>query len=225
MEKIAVGPAGRGVDRPARGPPPRTCGAMADAKGATSTISRSIILDRPRHEELDRRSRASAGRASSSSATATSRRRWRPASRRRGVDVLMGTGGAPEGVIAAAALRCVGGDIQGRLKPRNDGEVERAEQAWASPTSSKIYSIDELAQRQRDVRGDRRHQRRLPRGRALLRRRRRRPTRWSCARRAAPSATSLPATTSSANQLTLERATTRRRNQRSQRRWPNPNAA
>ncbi|HAP66358.1 MAG TPA: fructose-bisphosphatase class II, partial [Nitrospinae bacterium] len=61
-----------------------------------------------------------------------------------GVDVLMGIGGAPEGVIAAAALQCVGGDMQGRLKPRNNDEIERAKKMGVKDIN-KIFSIDELA--------------------------------------------------------------------------------
>ncbi|MBI3755126.1 MAG: fructose-bisphosphatase class II, partial [Deltaproteobacteria bacterium] len=61
-----------------------------------------------------------------------------------GVDVLMGIGGAPEGVIAAAALRCVGGDMQGRLKPRNDDEIARAKKMGIKDIN-KIYHIEELA--------------------------------------------------------------------------------
>jgi fructose-1,6-bisphosphatase II len=62
-----------------------------------------------------------------------------------GVDVLMGTGGAPEGVITAAAVRCVGGDFRGRLKPRNDGEIERAKKMGITDIN-RIYTADELAQ-------------------------------------------------------------------------------
>ena len=53
-----------------------------------------------------------------------------------GVDVLMGTGGAPEGVITAAALKSVGGDMQGQLRPRNDEEIARAKKMGDQPTSS-----------------------------------------------------------------------------------------
>jgi fructose-1,6-bisphosphatase/sedoheptulose 1,7-bisphosphatase-like protein len=60
------------------------------------------------------------------------------------VDVLFGIGGAPEGVIAAAALRCVGGDFQGILKPRNQSEVERAKK-MGIVDMKKVFSIEELA--------------------------------------------------------------------------------
>ncbi|HET9450212.1 MAG TPA: fructose-bisphosphatase class II, partial [Aggregicoccus sp.] len=61
-----------------------------------------------------------------------------------GVDVLMGTGGAPEGVIAAAALRSVDGEMQGRLVPRNQGEIDRAKKMGITDIT-KIYTAEELA--------------------------------------------------------------------------------
>jgi fructose-1,6-bisphosphatase II len=57
---------------------------------------------------------------------------------------LLGIGGAPEGVLAAAALRCVGGEFQGRLKPRNNEEIERAKKMGVSDINRK-YAIQELA--------------------------------------------------------------------------------
>src|SRR5205085_8398983 len=59
-------------------------------------------------------------------------------------DVLLGIGGAPEGVIAAAALRCCGGDMQGQLKPRNEKEIERAKKMGVADVN-KIFAIDEMA--------------------------------------------------------------------------------
>jgi fructose-1,6-bisphosphatase II len=62
-----------------------------------------------------------------------------------GIDILFGIGGAPEGVLAAAALRCVGGDMQGRLKYRNEDEKKRAEKMGIKD-HNKIYGVEELAQ-------------------------------------------------------------------------------
>ena len=56
----------------------------------------------------------------------------------------MGIGGAPEGVIAAAAVRCIGGDMQGRLKTRNDKEIERAKK-MGIPDVNKVFTLEELA--------------------------------------------------------------------------------
>ena len=61
-----------------------------------------------------------------------------------GVDVLMGIGGAPEGVIAAAALRCCGGDMQGRLAPRNQQEIDRAQKMGIKDVK-KVFDIEEMA--------------------------------------------------------------------------------
>ena len=61
-----------------------------------------------------------------------------------GIDVLMGTGGAPEGVIAAAALKCVGGSFQGRLIFRHQTEIDRARKMGISDLN-KIYDLEELA--------------------------------------------------------------------------------
>ena len=61
-----------------------------------------------------------------------------------GVDLYMGSGGAPEGVLAAAALRCVGGQIQGRLLFRNDDERARARR-WGVEDLDRIYGLEDLA--------------------------------------------------------------------------------
>ncbi len=61
-----------------------------------------------------------------------------------GVDILLGIGGAPEGVLAAAALRCVGGDMQGVLKPRSAEERDRAI-AMGIPDVDRVFALDELA--------------------------------------------------------------------------------
>ena len=61
-----------------------------------------------------------------------------------GIDVYMGSGGAPEGVLAAAALRCVGGQIQGRLLFRNDDEIARAHR-WGIDDLDRIYTLQDMA--------------------------------------------------------------------------------
>jgi len=61
-----------------------------------------------------------------------------------GIDVYVGTGGAPEGVLAAAALRCVGGQLQGRLVFRNDDEVERARR-WGIEDLERVYTLEDMA--------------------------------------------------------------------------------
>jgi fructose-1,6-bisphosphatase II / sedoheptulose-1,7-bisphosphatase len=61
-----------------------------------------------------------------------------------GIDVYVGTGGAPEGVLAAAALRCVGGQMQGKLVFRNDDEVKRARR-WGIENLDQVYDLEDMA--------------------------------------------------------------------------------
>ncbi len=142
MEKIAVGPDAKGAIDLSR-TPTENLREIARAKKKNMDDLTVIILDRPRHADLIEEVRRTGARiwligdGDVSAAIST----CKPDS---GVDVLMGTGGAPEGVIAAAALRCVGGDFQGRLKPRNTDEVERARRMGIQDIH-KIYGIEELA--------------------------------------------------------------------------------
>jgi fructose-1,6-bisphosphatase II / sedoheptulose-1,7-bisphosphatase len=101
------------------------------------------VLDRPRHEEIIAKCRESGARimligdGDVSGVIATS-------TEEAGVDIYMGTGGAPEGVLAAAALRCIGGQMQGRLIFRNDDERGRASRLGIKEFDKK-YSLMELA--------------------------------------------------------------------------------
>ena len=142
MEKIAVGPSARGaID--INKTPSQNLRAIADRKGVYVDDLTVVILDRPRHEKLIAEVRATGARikligdGDVAAAIAT----CFPAT---GVDVLMGIGGAPEGVIAAAAIRCVGGDMQGRLAPRNESEIERAKK-MGIPDVKKIFTAEEMA--------------------------------------------------------------------------------
>ena len=121
MHKIAVGPEAAGsIDITAT--PTQNLRWIAKAKGGSVRDLTVVILDRERHTALIEEVRASGARVKLITdgdifgAIATG---WQDA----GVDVLLGTGGTPEGVTAAAALKCMGGEIQGLLAPRN--EVER----------------------------------------------------------------------------------------------------
>lgn len=124
MEKIAVGPDAAGsIDITAS--PTQNLKWIAKAKGESVRDLMVMILERDRHIELIEEVRASGARiklisdGDIFSAIATAR----PEA---GVDVMFGIGGTPEGVVAAAALKCMGGEIQGRLWPRNDAEREQA---------------------------------------------------------------------------------------------------
>ena len=116
---------------------------VAEAKRCRVEDLTVAILDRPRHEALIAEVRAAGARiwligdGDVSAAIAA----CKPDS---GVDLLLGSGGAPEGVIAAAALRCMGGDFQGQLVFRRDDERERATKMGVKDFN-RVYRIDELA--------------------------------------------------------------------------------
>jgi fructose-1,6-bisphosphatase class II len=142
MKKLAVGPAARGVID-INETPTWNLQRIAKAMGKKVEDLTVIILDRPRHQELIGEVRQAGacirliGDGDVSAAIAT-------AEASTGVDVLMGVGGAPEGVIAAAALRCLGGEIQGVLQFRKDEERVRA-RAMGITDENRIYGIDDLA--------------------------------------------------------------------------------
>ena len=143
MDKIAVGadlPEGVvDLDRS----PADNLAALAGAKGVAVADLVVCILDRPRHEDLIGAVRDAGSRiqliqdGDVSGVIATSR----PDS---GIDIYMGSGGAPEGVLAAAALRCIGGQFQGRLLFRNDDERARAQRIGIEDLNRK-YDLLELA--------------------------------------------------------------------------------
>jgi fructose-1,6-bisphosphatase class II len=121
MDKIACGADGReaiDLDRT----PTENLKALAAARGVYVEDLTVAILDRPRHDRLIAEVRAAGARikligsGDVSAALATTR----PDS---GIDILLGVGGAPQGILAAAALLCVGGEMQARLKPRNEYEA------------------------------------------------------------------------------------------------------
>jgi fructose-1,6-bisphosphatase II len=142
MQKIAVGPKARGVIDLTRSPT-ENLRRIAEATGRYVDELTVVILNRPRHEQLIAEVRRSGARVKLigdgdvAAAIAT-------CFEETGVDVLMGIGGAPEGVIAAAALRCVGGDFQARLVPRNEQEAERARRMGIADLD-RILNIEELA--------------------------------------------------------------------------------
>jgi fructose-1,6-bisphosphatase II / sedoheptulose-1,7-bisphosphatase len=143
MDKIAVGgglPEGV-VDLDES--PQANLKSLAKAKKGEIGDLVVCILDRPRHAELIAKVREAGARimlisdGDVSGVIATSR----PDS---GVDIYMGSGGAPEGVLAAAALRCIGGQIQGRLLFRNDDERQRAAK-WGIKDLNRKYKLLDMA--------------------------------------------------------------------------------
>lgn len=143
MDKIAVGaglPDGI-VDLDET--PANNLKALAKAKKVEVSDLLVCILDRPRHAELIARVREAGARimlisdGDVSGVIATSQLGT-------GIDLYVGSGGAPEGVLAAAALRCIGGQFQGRLLFRNDDEKARAAK-WGVTDLNKKYSMLDLA--------------------------------------------------------------------------------
>jgi len=142
MEKIAVGADSAGVID-LNNTPTENLHNIANVKKCDVNNLTVVILDRPRHQDLIDEVRRSGARiwligdGDVSAAIATCKEDS-------GVDVLMGIGGSPEGVIAAAALRCVGGDFKGRLVYRNEADRERSTRMGIEDLE-KIYGIEELA--------------------------------------------------------------------------------
>lgn len=143
MDKLAVGPGyPEGVISLDRSPGENVC-AVAAAKGVAPDEIIVCVLDRPRHEALVAELRALGcgimlipdGDVAGVIATTN------PDT---GIDIYMGSGGAPEGVLAAAALRCVGGQMQGRLLFRNDDERSRARR-WGITDLDRIYALEDMA--------------------------------------------------------------------------------
>jgi len=142
MEKIAVGPIGRGVIDLDRSPT-ENLRALAEAKKVYVEDLRIAILDRPRHDSLVAEvRRAGAGiklltAGDLSAALATTH----PESE---IDMLIGIGGAHQGILAAAAIRSAGGDMQCRFRPRNEEEAEQCLAAGILDFNHR-YSLEELA--------------------------------------------------------------------------------
>jgi fructose-1,6-bisphosphatase II / sedoheptulose-1,7-bisphosphatase len=143
MDKIAIGGGlpDHLVDLDAM--PAENIRNLSKAKGADVSEILVCILNRPRHNELIARVRETGARimligdGDVSGVIATSQVDS-------GVDMYMGTGGAPEGVLAAAALQCIGGQMQGRLLFRNDDEKKRAARQGITDLNRK-YELNELA--------------------------------------------------------------------------------
>jgi fructose-1,6-bisphosphatase II / sedoheptulose-1,7-bisphosphatase len=141
MDKIAIGggyPEGI-VDLDAD--PRDNILALAKAKGVRPQDIKACILDRPRHSDLIAKVRE-AGAAVALISDGDIAGVIHTSDPDTGIDIYIGQGGAPEGVLAAAALRCVGGQIQGRLVFRNDDERQRAARIGIKDLNRKYATID-----------------------------------------------------------------------------------
>jgi fructose-1,6-bisphosphatase II / sedoheptulose-1,7-bisphosphatase len=143
MEKLAIGPGHkRGVVTLSMSPAERVS-ALASAKGVSTRDITVCILDRERHAELiaEVRSTGAAIRLITDGDVAGVMHCAEPA--KTGIDMYMGSGGAPEGVLAAAALKCMGGQIFGKLLFRNDDERGRASKAGIT-NFDRVYTRDDM---------------------------------------------------------------------------------
>ncbi|MGH2765060.1 MAG: class II fructose-bisphosphatase, partial [Actinomycetota bacterium] len=121
MDKIAVGPeAADAIDITAE--PEENIRRVAKAKDVHPEDLSVVVLERERHEDLVSRIRSAGARVMFITDGDVQGAIVAAAPERRGADLLMGIGGTPEGVVAAAALKCIGGAMQGRLFPRNEEE-------------------------------------------------------------------------------------------------------
>lgn len=141
MNKIAVGPKARGVIDIHKSVEENIKNVAKALKKDVSDIT-VVVIDRPRHVELVKEIRDAGARIKMISdgdvlgAIST-------CFEYTGVDILMGIGGAPEGVIAAAALKCIGGELQGQLMPATEEQRERCIKMGAD--LNKVYYTDDLA--------------------------------------------------------------------------------
>jgi fructose-1,6-bisphosphatase II / sedoheptulose-1,7-bisphosphatase len=143
MDKLAIGPGYPKDTIDLSKSATENIHSLAEAKGVKPNEIIACVLDRPRHEAMIAELREIgcgiqlipdgdvAGVIATTDENTT-------------IDIYMGSGGAPEGVLAAAALRCVGGQFQGRLLFRNDDEKARARK-WGIEDLDKIYTLKELA--------------------------------------------------------------------------------
>jgi len=143
MNKVAAGPAGRGVIEISKSPA-ENLRNLAQAMNREVEDLTAIVLDRPRHHDLIAEIRGAGSRirliedGDVDAAIATCKEES-------GIDILFGIGGAPEGVLAAAALQCMGGEIQGRLMFYKDEERKRARKLMGDVDLEAVLTRDDLA--------------------------------------------------------------------------------
>lgn len=137
MDKIAVGPGYPPGLIDLDAPPKENIARLAEVKGVAVKLIRACILDRPRHKELIQQTRECGASISliSDGDIAGIIHTTDPST---GIDIYLGIGGAPEGVLAAAALRCIGGQMQGRLVISSEEQKERARRMGIKDVNAKI---------------------------------------------------------------------------------------
>jgi fructose-1,6-bisphosphatase II / sedoheptulose-1,7-bisphosphatase len=144
MDKIAIGPGYPEGIIDLDTPIGEQLDKLAKAKGVPVDQLTACILDRPRHAEIIEAVRKAGAGIRLIPDGDIAGVIWCTDPQQTGIDVYLGSGGAPEGVLAAAALRCIGGQMQGRLKPSNREETERAAK-MGIPDINRKFSMQEMA--------------------------------------------------------------------------------
>jgi fructose-1,6-bisphosphatase II / sedoheptulose-1,7-bisphosphatase len=144
MDKIAVGPGYPDGIIDLDAPPAETLARLAKAKGVPVAEITACILDRPRHADLIAAVRQAGAGVQLIPDGDIAGVIWTTDPNETGIDIYLGSGGAPEGVLAAAALRCIGGQMQGRLAPQKKEEEVRAA-AMGIPNIRRLFTMEEMA--------------------------------------------------------------------------------
>jgi fructose-1,6-bisphosphatase II / sedoheptulose-1,7-bisphosphatase len=144
MNKIAIGPGYPEGIIDLDAPPAETLHAMARARSVPVSEITACILDRPRHADLIASVRKAGAGVQLIPDGDIAGVIWTTDPKETGIDIYFGIGGAPEGVLAAAALRCIGGQMQGRLHPQKKEEEIRAAAMGVSDIRRK-YDMHEMA--------------------------------------------------------------------------------
>jgi len=143
MDKLAIGPGYQTGLVNLEMTPTERVRALARAKGTSATGVMVCVLERPRHEKLIAEIRATGARIRLITDGDVAGVIHCAEPDKTGIDMYMGSGGAPEGVLAAAALKCMGGQMMGRLLFRNDDERKRARAAGIKDLD-RIYNRDDM---------------------------------------------------------------------------------
>ena len=144
MNKIAIGPGYPDGTVDLDAPVIENIQNLAKAKGVPVSEITACILDRPRHADLIKAVRDAGAGVQLIPDGDIAGVIWTTDPRETGIDIYLGSGGAPEGVLAAAALRCIGGQIQGRLMPSNEGETARAAK-MGIPDIHRKFLLEDMA--------------------------------------------------------------------------------
>ena len=143
MEKLAIGPGYKPGTVTMTMTPSQRVSALAAAKGVSTENITVCVLERPRHEDLIREIRSTGASIPLITDGDVAGVIHCAESEITGIDMYMGSGGAPEGVLAASALKCMGGQIYGKLLFRNDDERARARKAGITDLN-RVYTRDDL---------------------------------------------------------------------------------